>query len=124
MTIQEVLEQVDLLTANQIPGEVKIRWLSGLDQMIALEVHGGRKGLEDAGFSGYGVDAALDTKLLVPEPYDEIYRWYLEMKIQDVHGEMARYNNAAVKYNQALASYMDYVNRVYPREKVVHPRFW
>lgn len=124
MKIQEAMDQVDMLTANQIPGEQKIRWLSNLDKLISVEIHGGREAVGDLVFAGYSEDVDLSTELLVPEPYDEIYRWWLEMKIQDVNGEMVRYNNAANKYNMALMTYMDYVNRTYPRKKAVHPRFW
>ena len=50
-------------------------------------------------FKGYPETVDLDTKLRIPWPYDEIYRWYLEMKISDANGEMVRYNNAMAKYN-------------------------
>ncbi len=45
-------------------------------------------------FAGMGREADLDgTALLIGWPYDEIYRWYLEMKIDDANGEMTKYNN-------------------------------
>lgn len=37
-------------------------------------------------------------ELLIPWPYDEIYRWYLGMKICDANGETTRYANGAAKY--------------------------
>ena len=49
--------------------------------------------------------------LRVPWPYDEIYRWYLEMKIADANGEMTRYNNAMAKYNAYYTAYQDFYNR-------------
>ena len=35
------------------------------------------------------------------------------MQIHGVNSEVVRSNNAAAKYNAAMLSYMDYVNRTY-----------
>ena len=43
MTIRQVIEQVDLLTANQIPMEQKVMWLSDLDGRGAGEGYAGRE---------------------------------------------------------------------------------
>lgn len=117
MTIRQVIEQVDLLTANQIPMEQKVMWLSDLDGRVAGEVYAGRETVRDIPFSGYDADTDLETGLLIQAPYDEVYRWWLEMKIQDVNGEIVRYNNAAQKYNLAMQDFMNYVTRTYPPVK-------
>lgn len=62
-------------------------------------------------FEWYPETVDLDTKLRIPWPYDEIYRWYLEMKIADANGEMTRYNNAMTKYNAYYTAYQDFYNR-------------
>ena len=112
MTIREATDLVDRLTANQISGSDKLAWLSGLDLSLYLSVwktH--HMPWDEPEFDGYGPTTPPDTPLLAEPPFDEIYRWYLEMQIHGANGETARYNAAAEKYNAALIAYMDHVNR-------------
>lgn len=138
MTIREAIEAVDRLTPNQYENIDKVRWLSELDGVVYLEIektHGSgnpvcepwvrtRDPLDrewcgcvpqekpnEQTFEGYPETVDLDTKLRIPWPYDEIYRWYLEMKISDANGEMTRYNNAMTKYNAYYTAYQDFYNR-------------
>lgn len=137
MTIREAIEAVDRLTPNQYENIDKVRWLSELDGVVYLEIektHGSgnpvcepwvrtrdpfdrewcgctQPGQDEQTFAGYQETVDLDTVLRVPWPYDEIYRWYLEMKIADANGEMTRYNNAMAKYNAYYTAYQDFYNR-------------
>lgn len=137
MTIREAIEAVDRLTPNQYENIDKVRWLSELDGVVYLEIEQAhQKGepvcepwvrtrdpfdrewcgctqpvQEEQTFAGYPEAVDLDTVLRVPWPYDEIYRWYLEMKIADANGEMTRYNNAMTKYNAYYTAYQDFYNR-------------
>ena len=113
MTIREATDLVDRLTANQISGADKLAWLSGLDGSLYLSVWRTHRMPGRAAFEGYGLTTPPDTLLLAEPPFDEIYRWYLEMQIHGANGETARYNAAAEKYNAALIAYMDHVNRHY-----------
>ena len=111
MTIQNAIELVDSLTYNQIDMMPKIKWLSDMDRTVQNDILLAHEGTDNREFKGYGPDQDLETELLVPAPYDEIYRWYLEMKIHDTTGEIIKYNNAAAKYNAAYIAYADYINR-------------
>ncbi len=111
MTIYEAIDHFDNLTHNQLPLPTKVYWLSLLDCHIHRDILSTHADCAPANFSGYTPDTDIQTVLLVPHPYDEIYRWYLEMKTWDTLGEMAKYNNAAQKYNTLLLSFMDYINR-------------
>lgn len=109
MTILDAIKGFDALTPNPLPFPTKVQWLSNLDGQIWRDVPSCR---EEAGdFSGYTEATDPQTRLLVPHPYEELYRWYLEMMVWDALGEMSRYNNAAQKYNTVLLRYMDDVNR-------------
>lgn len=111
MTIQTAIEMTDSLCFNQIDTVPKIKWLSDLDWTVYQDVLQTHEGTAQIPYSGYGPDVDLETELLIQAPYDELYRWYLEMKIHDATGETARYNNAAAKYNAAFIAYADFVNR-------------
>ena len=113
MTIMEAITHFDSLTHNQIGIPVKVVWLSILDSLIYGEILVTHEGALSGEFSGYSADTDPDTQLLVPHPYDEIYRWYLEMKTWDTLGEMDKYNNAAQKNNTVMLSYMDLINRTH-----------
>lgn len=115
MTIREAIETTDKLKPNQYTEAEKISWLSMLDGLVHREIvltHGGVcPGTED--FAGYTEFADQDTVLLVPFPYDEVYRWFLEMKIDEANGETAKYNASAAKYNTVYEAYMDRYNKTH-----------
>ena len=96
MKIREAIETVDRLLPNQYETPDKVRWLSELDGIVYRDIictHEHEK--EPEPFTGYGEDVDLETELLIPWPYDEIYRWYLGMKICDANGETTKYANEA-----------------------------
>lgn len=111
MTLGDACETVDRLAGNQIELEMKVKWLSTLDSMLHREILLRHQGTCCAAFGGYSGETDPDQELLAPEPYDEIYRWYLEMQIHDANGEILKYNNAAQRFNRALLAYGDWVNR-------------
>ena len=112
MRIREAIETIDRLMPNQYGEEDKVHWLSELDGIADRDVFRAHEREEDTGeFTGYPPGVDLDTILLIPFPYEDIYRWYLEMKISDANGEMVRYNNAMAKYNAYYTAYQDFYNR-------------
>ena len=150
MTIREAIEAVDRLTPNQDENIDKVRWLSELDGVVYLEIektHGSgnpvcepwvrtRDPLDrewcgcvpqekpsEQTFEGYPETVDLDTKLRIPWPYDEIYRWYLSMKICDANGETKKYSNEAAKYNSYWQGYFNAYNQAHmPKQYATHFR--
>ena len=59
---------------------------------------------------GYDKKKNLDTPLLVPTPYDDIYIRWLEARIDYANGEYNKYNNSATAYNTAFEAYSRYYN--------------
>lgn len=113
MTIREAIELVDRLKPNQYGSADKLRWLSELDGAVYREILTQHE-MELPAFAGYAPETDLDgTVLLIAWPYDEIYRWYLEMKIDDANGEMTKYNNSAAKYNTYYQAYQNAYNRAH-----------
>lgn len=111
MKIREAIETVDRLLSNQYETPDKVRWLSELDGIVYRDIictHEHEK--EPEPFMGYGEDVDLETQLLIPWPYDEIYRWYLGMKICDANGETTKYSNEAAKYNSYYQGYFNAYN--------------
>lgn len=111
MTILEAINRVDATKPNSYTQIEKIDWLSTLDGIIKKEIIDTHEGGENIVFDGYNVDTSLDTVLLIPAPYDDIYIRWLESRIDYAMGEYNKYNNSAKAYNTAFEAYSGYYNR-------------
>ncbi len=110
MTILEIINRVDTIKPNSYTQTEKIDWLSTLDGIIKNEIIDTYEGSEAIVFEGYTPDTSLDTVLLVPAPYDDIYIRWLESRIDYANGEYNKYNNSATAYNAAFEAYSRYYN--------------
>lgn len=113
MTIQEALTSTDALKPNQYNDEMKISWLSDLDLRIYKEIIEPRGGEKTEAFQGYNESTDTNTKLLVEEPYSQLYVLYLCSQIDFYNAEFTRYNNSAVAFNEAYESFFGYYNRTH-----------
>lgn len=111
MTILEAINRVDTTKPNSYTQTEKVDWLSTLDGIIKKEIIDTYEGGENIVFEGYTPDTSLDTVLLVPAPYDDIYIRWLESRIDYANGEYGKYNNSATAYNTALDAYARYYSR-------------
>ena len=111
MTILEAVHKIDTVKPNSYTQPEKVRWLSTIDGIIKSEIIDTHEGGEDIVFEGYFDDTDLDTMLLVPAPYDDIYVRWLEARIDYANGEISKYNNSLTAYNDAYDLYANYYNR-------------
>lgn len=112
MTINEAISATDGLRNNQISEEIKRALLSELDGRIYREV------IDPYGndFAGYSMETDSGTTLIVAYPYDGLYVTYLEMEIARINGEMPRYNNAAIVFNEKYSAFKRWYNRTHPKK--------
>lgn len=113
MTILEAINRADTTKPNSYSRDEKIEWLSTLDGIIKKEIIDTHEGGEAIAFKGYTPDTSLDTVLLVPAPYDDIYVRWLESRIDYANGEYGKYNNSAMAYNSAFEAYSRYYNSIH-----------
>ena len=113
MTIIEAINRIDSLKPNNYTQEDKIKWLSTIDGVIKKEIIDTHEGADAVIFNGYDVDTALDTVLIVPAPYDDIYVKWLEAQIDYFNGETAKFNNSIAMYNTAYSVFERYYNRTH-----------
>lgn len=113
MTIIEAISRIDTIKPNSYAQHEKVKWLSTLDGIIKAEIIDTHEGAENVTFDGYNEDTALKTELLVPAPYDEVYLFWLESKIDYWNGEMGKYNNSVLMYNTAYSAYEKFYNRTH-----------
>ena len=112
MTIIEAINGIDTLKPNKYTQEQKIEWLKRIDGLLKEQVIDTHEGGEGVVIEDYS-SAPMDTELLVPAPYDEIYINYLAMKIDYANGEYKKYNNSAFIYNESLGEYRKWYNRTH-----------
>ena len=110
MKINEAIHSLDSLKFNTYKQDDKIDWLSRLDNMVKRQIIDTHEGAESVCFNGYTADTPLDTVLLVPAPYDEVYLRWMEAQIDYHNGEIDSYNNAIILFNTAFNAYKEYYN--------------
>ena len=120
MTIIELITDVDEMKPNGYEQIYKIQWLSQLDGRIKDEIIDTHEGGEGVSFSGYDASTPLNTELLVTQPYDDVYRYWLEAQIDYANGEYTKYNNSMSMFNEAYSAYSRYYNKTHmPKGKSI-----
>lgn len=111
MTIIEAISRADALMHNTYDQIDKVKWLSRLDTMVKQQIIDTHDGADKVSFSGYTPETPVDTVLLVPAPYDEVYMRWIEAMIHYHNGEYDKYNNAIIMFNTDFNSYAAYYNQ-------------
>ena len=113
MKVMEAIDRTDSLKHNTYTIGEKVEWLSRLDGMVKQEIidtHEDGDGIE---FNGYTQKDSMNTKLLVPMPFDEVYIRWLEAQIDYANAEYDRYNNAVEAFNAFWTDFKNYYNRTH-----------
>lgn len=110
MKISKAMQRLDALKFNTYNEEDKIAWLSRLDGMVKQQIIDTHEDNESVPFSGYDDSTPIDTVLLVPSPYDEMYLRWMEAQIDYHNGEFDKFNNAIILFNAAFEAYHRYYN--------------
>ena len=113
MTIQLVIDQIRTMKPNAFEDEVLVRWISDLEGMIYDEVILTHEGGEEIPHGPYDPIEDMETLLIVPEPYSDVYTKWLCAQIDFHNSEFARYNNDMAMYNASMATFADWYNRTH-----------
>ena len=111
MTISEAITQLQAVKENQYDDETLVRWISDLEGTLYADIVKNHEGSEDIPHGRYSVDTDMDTVLMVPEPYSDIYIKYLMAQVDYHNAEMQRYTNSMIMYNVALDAFAGWYNR-------------
>ena len=125
MTIQEAIDQIDLLKPNMFPPERKVQWLSTVDKMAWEEIFLTHEGLPpESTFVGYDQDTDPMTRLLIPEPYTDVYQHYLATMMDLSNAESDKYMQDKALFNAAYQTFGDFWRRTHmPIRRTKHIRF-
>lgn len=112
MTIIEAINKVDELKPNNYTQTEKIGWLNTLDKLVKRTVLDLYEDADEyAAFTGYSSETDPSTELLVPEPYDEMYIYWLESKIDYSNREYSSFNNSSTRYIDTMREFSNDYNR-------------
>lgn len=102
MKIKDVIKHTIQLVPSQYTEDVFMRWLSDLDGKVYNDL---MVGLEECPETAPGVYTDVDTELLIPYPYEDLYINYLCAKIHQQNADYDRYTNSMIEYNNAYSNY-------------------
>ena len=110
MTLNECIQRIDNLKPNSYSRHDKTIWISNLDMIVFDEIISRHEGGIDS-FGGYSDDTPLDTVLLVPAPYDEVYISFVAAQIDAINGDIDLYNNDMIRFNEQYSRYRNAYNQ-------------
>lgn len=111
MQIREALDRIDSLKHNTYTQGEKVEWLSRLDGLVKAQIIDTHEGGDEIAFRPYSERTDMESELLIPSPFDDVYIRWLEAQIDYYNGEMARYNNSVAMFNTAYETYQRHYNR-------------
>ena len=113
MKIIDAINRLDAIKHNTYSQSDKLNWLSRVDGMVKKHIIDTHEGAEEVTFTGYDDITDLETELLVPLPYDELYLRWMEAMIDFHNGEYVKYNNAVEMFNTSYEAFQNYYNRTH-----------
>lgn len=111
MELIGAINRVDALKPNTYSQNDKLQWLSDLDLRVKTQIMDLYEGNGAANFAGYTDKTPVNTVLLVPAPYDEMYLRWLEAKIDYYNNENDRYNNAMALFDELFEAFKKHYAR-------------
>lgn len=123
MTVNEAITELGAIKPHAFTDDVICKWLTQLDGQLWEDVvkwHRFPLVKDEDGHRhpmipehGPYTEADMEKKLMVPEPYDDVYIKWLSAQIDYNNHDIGRYNNSMVMYNEALKSYTNWLNRTF-----------
>ena len=112
MTLQEALNLTDEMKPNMMKRNLKIKYITELEQLIHAEIlmkHAHAE--EEEAMPAYTEETEPGTVLLAPDPYSMVYVYWLMSKIDIQNQEDARYNIDRAHFENAYSTMTDWWTR-------------
>lgn len=114
MTIQEAISQVDEMKPNMMSAELKMKYLTEIEQLIHAEIV--LKHAHPAEWNEkpkYTTATDKLTVLRVPDPYSDVYVKYIISQIDIQNQEDGRYAVDRAQFESAYNTMSDWWTRTY-----------
>ena len=122
MTLNEIITTVNELKPNQFEDELMLEWLNTVEGKAMNEVFCMREAderIEQLNYKKYDKRTEMGRELLIPEPYTDLYKYYLFAMIDLTNEETDRYTNSMLMFNN---SWQEFTNYWYRTHKTVLPQ--
>ena len=117
MTVKEAIDKTDAMLPNVCPYAKKVSWLYELDRRTEEDFLSYFTDNERHVEGTYG--GSPDTELLIPDPFSEVYTYFLSLKTALSEGDMGAYSD----YSQLVAaSFLSFKNHYIRRHNAVDIR--
>lgn len=116
MTPEAMIDELDAMMPNSYGPMDKLRWLNELDGRVIHEIlsahtpNAGETVPESAEYTDENMDS---VELLIPEPYTEVYFYWLQSKIHYRNQEFNYYQNTYAMFNQAWQDFANFHRRTH-----------
>lgn len=104
MKVKDAIEKTNQLKANAYSEENMSEWLSELENYAIESIFNRAEGNSFAPVK-YSYEDDGEKELMIPDPYSEIYIYYLAAKIDYWNKELDSYNNNMSMYNASYSSF-------------------
>jgi len=112
MTIQEALDITDEMKPNMMSRMLKLKYLTEIEQLIHDEILMHHEHAEEEETKPvYTEQTDAGTVLIVPDPYSQVYTFYLMSKIDVQNQEDARYSIDRAHFENAYETMSDWWTR-------------
>ena len=120
MTLQTALDFADQLKPNMMSRQLKIAFLTEVEQLWHQEVLMKHEHTEEQEtLPEYDTDTDTGTELLVPDPYSMMYVYWLMSKIDMQNLEEDKWDQDTQRFEQAWGTASDWYTREHmPIQKV------
>lgn len=120
MDINQAIAKSDFICPNTVDNKEKIFVLSQLDGRVKTDIFDKYDTDDGSGFSGYTENTSMDTDLLIPYPFDNIYVSRLVAEMYLLLGENDEYNNWLIMFNSEYEAYERYYAQSHDQKSPVN----
>ena len=112
MTIQRALDMADRMLPNMMDRDLKIAFLSEIEQLIHQEIILKHEHTEEQeAMPAYTEDSDPGTVLVIPDPYSMLYVYYIMSKIDEQNLEFDKYNSHRALFENNYDNMSDWYTR-------------
>lgn len=108
--LASVIEEVNRRKTNPFTEEQLTEWINKLESTIQIDLL--KTPLEELIRYTYETDQLAE--LIVPEPFTDVYVYYLFAMIDMANNEIASYNNSMAMFENAYSQYLFWFNHNNP----------
>lgn len=131
MKVSTLISEYNTDRPNQVDDSRKINWLKKVEAMIIREVVSTHQGgsldtwtvdgttltigstIYDTDIEAIISDFGDDTELIVPDPYSDLYMFWLDERIALMNNEAKRYSSVSTLFNNAYVTFQQWYNRTH-----------